>query len=175
MKPITIITALTAVLIQTMPADAITYPSVLCTPPYPCATYNPDGSCKTCNCSGLTCPSGQTPTAVCTCQSTGGGGPSCPSACPSTTPTHSESGHYTVRCVKSGTLATCQYSCDKGYYSLNSLSGKCTSCATATGHSAATTATTGSFSITTCYIPAGTSFSDSTGSGVYDSNCYYQS
>ena len=28
MKPITIITALTAVLIQTMPADAITYPSL---------------------------------------------------------------------------------------------------------------------------------------------------
>lgn len=47
----------------------------------------------------------------------------------------------------------CRYSCDKGYYATSTglLGNNCTSCATATGHSVATTATTGSIGITTCY------------------------
>lgn len=55
--------------------------------------------------------------------------------------------------------------CNKGYYK-NGTS--CTACP-----SSGTTSTTGATAITQCYIPTGTSFSDSTGSGTYTGNCYY--
>ncbi|MCM1294380.1 MAG: hypothetical protein NC311_02360 [Muribaculaceae bacterium] len=61
------------------------------------------------------------------------------------------------------------FSCNAGYYKNGTA---CTKCSTATGHNSATSAA-GVTAITGCYIPSGTTFSDSTGSGKYTSNCYY--
>jgi len=70
-------------------------------------------------------------------------------------------------------LKSTEYRCAVGYYgsSSNGTSG-CTRCPSS-GGIYGTTASAGSTSITSCYIPSGTSFSDSTGSGRYTSNCYY--
>ncbi|MDE6481505.1 MAG: hypothetical protein K2L25_01645 [Alphaproteobacteria bacterium] len=65
------------------------------------------------------------------------------------------------------------YRCAVGYYgtSTNGTSG-CTRCP-ASGGVYGTTADAGATSITACYIPSGTSFSDGSGSGTYTGNCYY--
>lgn len=81
-------------------------------------------------------------------------------------------------CDCSGSTATCksnyEYRCAVGYYgsSTNGTSG-CTRCP-ASGGIYGTTAAAGSTVITSCYIPSGSSFSDSTGSGTYTGNCYYK-
>lgn len=55
--------------------------------------------------------------------------------------------------------------CSKGYY------GSGTSCAQCPG--GGTTSTTGAASVTQCCLPSGTTFSDTTGSGVYTAQCCY--
>jgi hypothetical protein len=76
-----------------------------------------------------------------------------------------------VSCSGSGcsTTSTTSYRCKSGYYG---SSTSCSSCASATGNSAATSAA-GSTAIGNCYLPAGTSWSDSRGSGVVAGNCHW--
>ena len=73
----------------------------------------------------------------------------------------------------SNCLSSIEYRCAVGYYG-NPTSGSsgCSRCPSS-GGTYGTTASAGSTSITSCYIPSGTSFSDSTGSGRYTGNCYY--
>lgn len=68
-----------------------------------------------------------------------------------------------------GCRAIYSYRCAAGYYgaSLNGTSG-CTACPNG-GTSVAGSNT----SITSCYLPAGTKFSDTSGSGEYTENCHY--
>ncbi len=81
---------------------------------------------------------------------------------------------YQKRTYASCNTATCvctktaQYRCAAGYYgtSSNGTSG-CTRCPS-NGSS-----TAGATAITSCYLPSGTTGSDSTGSYTYTSNCYY--
>lgn len=65
--------------------------------------------------------------------------------------------------------------CAKGTYKSSSGTDACSDCPD--GNAAATTASTGSTSATSCYVPSSStwSFSDTTGSGSerYTSNCYY--
>ena len=64
------------------------------------------------------------------------------------------------------------YRCATSYYG-NPESGSCSKCispgTTVTYNEPYTVSTT----ITSCYIPSGTSFSDTTGNGIYTANCYY--
>lgn len=60
--------------------------------------------------------------------------------------------------------------CKPGYY----LSGgKCSRCPSS-GGTYGTTVDNNTGGITSCYIPSGTSFSDTTGAGTYTGNCYYK-
>lgn len=60
-------------------------------------------------------------------------------------------------------------SCKPGYYLSD---GDCKRCPSS-GGVYGTTADKNTGGITSCYIPSGNSFSDSTGSGTYTGNCYY--
>lgn len=60
--------------------------------------------------------------------------------------------------------------CKPGYY-LNS--GKCTRCPSS-GETYGTTVDNNTGGITSCYIPSGTSFSDTSGAGTYTGDCYYK-
>lgn len=81
---------------------------------------------------------------------------------------------YQKRTYASCNTSTCvctkttQYQCAAGYYgtSNNGTSG-CTRCPSSGSSAAGTTA------ITSCYLPSGTTGSDSTGSYTYTANCYY--
>lgn len=73
-------------------------------------------------------------------------------------------------CTKSG-LGGFDRVCSQGQYS-NGVGG-CASCPSDGYGNAGTTSGTGATSISECYIPAGSVFSDSTGSGVYNSDCSY--
>ena len=81
---------------------------------------------------------------------------------------------YQKRTYASCNTATCvctkrtQYRCAAGYYgtSSNGTSG-CSRCPS-NGSS-----TAGATAITSCYLPSGTTGSDSTGSYTYTANCYY--
>ncbi len=66
-----------------------------------------------------------------------------------------------------------EYRCAVGYYgsSTNGSSG-CARCPASSG-TYGTTASAGTTSVSGCYIPAGSSFSDSTGSGTYTRDCAY--
>ncbi|MBQ8293897.1 MAG: hypothetical protein IJX89_00735 [Alphaproteobacteria bacterium] len=87
--------------------------------------------------------------------------------------------HNTVVC---STKNTCK--CEQGYYGTpsysfglvigesGSCSGTCTRCPSSDGVYG-TTAAAGATSITECYIPSGTTFSDDTGSGIYTDSCHY--
>ncbi len=80
-------------------------------------------------------------------------------------------------------------SCNAGYYlssrsckpcpvgTYKSASGTQTSCTTcpSSGGIAGTTKSTGSTAITQCYLPAGSSSSDSGGKYEYTGDCYYKS
>lgn len=91
----------------------------------------------------------------------------------------SSTGSNFVHCNKK---YTCK--CEQGYYGTpshdfgleigdtGSCSGTCTRCP-ASGGVYGTTAAAGATSITECYIPSGTTFSDDTGSGTYTNACYY--
>lgn len=75
----------------------------------------------------------------------------------------SSSGTNLVRCV-----TTYTYKCKAGYYgNPTALNKTCTKCPNSG------TSSEGSISITKCYIPSGTTGSDSTGSYTYTANCYY--
>ena len=63
----------------------------------------------------------------------------------------------------------CEYRCAAGYYGSGVNCTQCPSSGGITGTSVAGDNAT----ITKCYIPSGTSFSDSTGSGTYTNNCYW--
>ncbi len=71
-------------------------------------------------------------------------------------------------CVKGA-----EYRCAAGYYGSPKTAGTgCTKCPSSGGVAGQSAA--GSTTITSCYIPSGSSFSDSTGSGTYTGNCYYK-
>ena len=69
-------------------------------------------------------------------------------------------------CEETGTVYT---ACKPGYY-LDS--GDCVRCPSS-GGVYGTTVDKNTGGITSCYIPSGNSFSDSSGSGTYSGNCYY--
>lgn len=60
-------------------------------------------------------------------------------------------------------------SCKPGYYLEN---GACLECPSS-GGTAGQSADKNDTGITACYIPSGSTFSDTTGSGTYTGNCYY--
>lgn len=80
---------------------------------------------------------------------------------------------YQARCV----ISTCEVRCASGYYGSASINTKnstmsgCNLCPTSGG--VAGNSAAGSTSITGCYIPSGTSFTDGTGTFSYTSNCYW--
>ncbi len=79
-------------------------------------------------------------------------------------------------CTKCPDNATCAggnnstFVCDKVYYKWVNT---CRPCPLSDNGVRGTTASTGATLITDCYLPAGTAFSDDTGSGIYTSRCYY--
>ncbi len=76
-----------------------------------------------------------------------------------------------------GSLAACTY-CDNGYYLQKYSSGNmCLLCpsGSAAYYSAAGTTVYGASAITGCYLPSGTSFFDSAGTGSLLGDCYYAS
>ncbi len=78
-------------------------------------------------------------------------------------------GDFRYSCEESRTT----YSCAVGYYgNPTSATSGCTSCKTATSNNSATSAK-GSTVITSCYLPSGTAFADTTGTGTYSDKCYY--
>ena len=92
---------------------------------------------------------------------------------------------YQSRCVDApaGIIGkNCEWRCADGYYgtakgtsdsnpTATTMSG-CTVCPTSGGLKGTSVAGDNA-TITKCYIPSGTSFSDSTGSGTYSNNCYW--
>ncbi len=73
-------------------------------------------------------------------------------------------------CLNGCKVTSTSYRCAAGYYgsSTNGTTG-CTACPNG-GTSVAGSNT----SITSCYLPTGTKFSDTSGSGEYTENCYYK-
>lgn len=98
-------------------------------------------------------------------------------SCSSCTTYRCNSGYYgTARsassgCTKCPSNATCAggngstFVCAKGYYKSGSSCADCPNNGTTSG--------TGATSISSCYIPRGTTGSDSTGTFKYVGNCYY--
>lgn len=72
-------------------------------------------------------------------------------------------------CSVSFTTCIPNQECEKGYYLLN---GSCERCPSS-GGVYGTTAGTGATNITECYIPAGTTLSDTTGEFTFSTDCYY--
>lgn len=102
----------------------------------------------------------------------GGGeiiGGTCPDECPTTTWTDVSGQKYQTRCDGYIFNPSCEYQCNKGYWGSGTSCAQCPS----SGGVYGTTADAGATAITECYIPAGTVFSDSTGSGTYTEDCYY--
>lgn len=81
----------------------------------------------------------------------------------------------TSGCTKCPSNATCRggnfsvFVCLQGYYKNGDSCSPCPDF----GGTAGTTSGNGADSITDCYLPAGTSGSDATGSFTYTSDCYY--
>lgn len=115
-----------------------------------------------------------------------GGGDDCDGTCDNCTSTSwtAEAEGYQKRTTATCNTATCvcikksEYRCAAGYYGtppelqhIGNLRG-CTKCPSSGGIAGKSIAGFNT-AITTCYIPAGTSFNDSTGSGTYTGNCYY--
>lgn len=98
-------------------------------------------------------------------------GGECPSECPDRLAWSDVSGaNYQTIC--GGTLLnpSCKYRCKQGYYGTDKSCTRCPS----SGGVYGTTADAGATAITECYIPSGTAFSDTSGSGTYTGDCYYQ-
>ncbi len=77
---------------------------------------------------------------------------------------------YTVQNQGTSTCSCKANVCPAGTYLNN---GTCINCATATGHTSATSAQ-GSTAITDCYLPTGTTGGDTTGNYTYTDKCYYK-
>ncbi|MDE6481257.1 MAG: hypothetical protein K2L25_00315 [Alphaproteobacteria bacterium] len=60
--------------------------------------------------------------------------------------------------------------CKVGYYLENESCKRCPS----SGGVYGTTVNHNAGDITSCYIPSGTTFSDTSGNGVYEGDCYYK-
>ena len=99
----------------------------------------------------------------------------CAIPCSSTTSWLTSNGKtgYERRTVCSSGCGTYEYRCAAGYYGkpTNDTSG-CTKCPSS-GNVAGQSVAGSNSAITSCYIPANTSLSDSTGTYQYTSNCYY--
>lgn len=81
----------------------------------------------------------------------------------------------TQGCVATTCKTTTSARCQKGYYGTATLNASNTSCSGCTPCPASgTTAETGATAITECYIPSGTTSSDTTGAFKYTENCYYK-
>lgn len=99
----------------------------------------------------------------------------CACSCSTTGWTAGNTGYEKRTVCNTTTCATStEYRCAVGYYgaSTNGTSG-CSRCP-ASGGVYGTTASAGSTSITACYIPSGSAFSDGTGAGTYTGNCFYK-
>lgn len=96
--------------------------------------------------------------------------PTCPDECPNTLWTSVSGQNYQVRCKTTAIKASCEYQCKKGYYGSGQSCTRCPS----SGGVYGTTAVAGATAITACYLPSGTAFNDTTGSGTYTDDCYYQ-
>ncbi|MDR2413227.1 MAG: hypothetical protein LBD50_03390 [Rickettsiales bacterium] len=79
-------------------------------------------------------------------------------------------------CIACPSNATCNggdsstFSCNGGYYKSGAA---CANCAANTGHPSATSLA-GAAMINGCYLPAGTTGNDTSGSFAYTSNCFYK-
>ncbi len=88
-------------------------------------------------------------------------------------------GGYQVRTAKTCVNGTCEsaaeFRCNTGWYGTPTTVGNgCTQCpSTTSGDIKGTTAGPGAKLQTECFLPAGTAFSDSTGSGKYSAPCYW--
>jgi len=105
-------------------------------------------------------------------KSIGGGeiiGGTCPDECPSKSWTDVTGKNYQIKCGGTILNPKCEYQCKQGYYGTGASCTRCPS----SGGVQGTTSGTGATSITECYIPSGSNFSDSTGKGTYTGNCYY--
>lgn len=104
------------------------------------------------------------------------------SKCESLTTTYTcASGYYgtatsaSAGCTACPDNATCDggngstFKCDVGYYKNGTACTRCPS----SGGVYGTTAAIGATDITECYLPSGTTFSDTGGSGTYTGNCHY--
>lgn len=93
----------------------------------------------------------------------------CPTDCPEEDWTIQLGTNYQTRCVKI-TPARCEYRCNPGYYGSGTTCDRCPPSGAIFG----TTAGPGATQIIECYLPTGTEFNDSTGSGAFSNDCYYQ-
>lgn len=85
----------------------------------------------------------------------------CPSTCPLTTWQDVSGTNYQTKC----NVSTCAYQCKAGYYGSNQ---SCTACPSSG------TSLAGSTLISDCYLPDGTTGSDSSGNWkIEGGNCYY--
>jgi len=88
----------------------------------------------------------------------------------------------TKGCVNDKCTTTTTTSCKAGYYGSSPKLGvgldltKCSGCTKcpSSGGIAGDSVPGDNGTITKCFIPAGTAFSDASGSGTYTDNCYYQ-
>lgn len=77
-------------------------------------------------------------------------------------------------CVKAGVCQTTRvYRCSANYYGTPGTSKSGCSPCPSSGGVAGKSALGNNTSITGCYIPSGSSFSDGTGSGTYTADCYW--
>lgn len=104
-----------------------------------------------------------------TCADAGCSNTDCPDECPDTLWTNVSGQNYQIRCKKTVLKASCEYQCKQGYYGSEQSCTRCPS----SGGVYGTTALAGATAITECYLPSGTAFSDTTGSGTYTDKCYY--
>ncbi|MBQ8293850.1 MAG: hypothetical protein IJX89_00490 [Alphaproteobacteria bacterium] len=93
--------------------------------------------------------------------------PTCPDLCPENTWTDYGNTQQ-IRCNDELIIPACEYQCRAGYYGDGTTCTRCPSSGGVYGTSAA-----GSTAITSCYIPANSSMSDTTGTYTFTSNCYY--
>ena len=115
---------------------------------------------------GSTCTDGYGSTTYYVCEK-------CTQTCSSTTSWSTVKTGYEKRTVCNNGCGTVEYRCAAGYYgaSTNGSSG-CTICPSSGGVAGKSVAGSNT-EITSCYIPANTPLSDSTGTYQYTSDCYY--
>ncbi len=82
-----------------------------------------------------------------------------------------EQGSYTCETIYD--YSDMQYGCVAGYYASSGSGANITCARCPTSGGVAGQSATGNTAITGCYIPSGSNFSDSYGSGVLTGDCYY--